>query len=156
MLMSIMINRVRVTLALLERAGKLSKRIAPKERRVFSEKVIEEMIAALGNRPPLKVPAKKMITREGGSGGSMYVVLSGRVAVFVNKVMVDNVGPGGMIGEIALVDGASRAITTLAESDVTLLAVTRNDFLKMVKSRFISESGSMIIQRLKRLWMVGS
>ena len=134
MLMSIMINRVRVTLALLARAGKLSKRLAPAESRVFSEEAIKEMTTALGNRPPTKIPAKKVITREGDSGGSMYVVLSGRVAVFVNKVMIDNVGPGGMIGEIALVDGASRAVTTLAESDVTLLPVNHDDFLLLVKS----------------------
>ena len=134
MLMRIMINRIRVTLALLARAGKLSKRLAPAEGRVFSEEVIKEMSAALGDRPPTKIPAKKMITREGDSGGSMYVVLSGRVAVFVNKVIIDNIGPGGVIGEIALVDGASRAITTLAESDVTLLPVNRDDFLMLVRS----------------------
>ncbi len=153
MLINIMINRVRVTLALLARAGRLSKRLAPAESRVFSEKVIEEMIAVLGNRPPTKIPAKKIITREGDSGGSMYVVLSGRVAVFVNKVMIDNVGPGGMIGEIALVDGASRAITTLAESDVTVLPVNHDDFLMMVKSspRFAVTMLKSVADRLTRM-----
>lgn len=153
MLLNIMINRVRVTLALLARAGKLSKRIAPLESRVFPEKLIEEMVAALGNRPPTKIPAKKIITREGDSGGSMYVVLSGRVAVFVNKVMIDNVGPGGMIGEIALVDGADRAVTALAESDVTVLPVNHDDFLMLVKSspRFAVTMLKSVANRLTRM-----
>lgn len=153
MLMSIMVNRTRVTLALLARAGKLSKRLAPVQGRVFPKEVIDEMMAAFGDRSPTKVPAKKMITREGDEGGSMFVVLSGRIAVFVNNVIIDHVGPGGMIGEIALVDGANRAVTTLAESDATLLPVNREDFLRMIKSnpRFAVTMLKSVADRLTRM-----
>ncbi|UCD67666.1 MAG: cyclic nucleotide-binding domain-containing protein [Betaproteobacteria bacterium] len=134
MLMSTMINRIRVTSALLVRTGKLAKRLAEAEGRVFSQNVIQEIIATLGNPTPTRISARTIITREIDSARSMYLVLSGRVALSVNEVIIDNVGPGGMIGEIALVDGANRSITTLAESDVTLLPVNRDDFLMMVKS----------------------
>lgn len=153
MLMGIMINRIRVTLALLSRAGKLSKRLSAEKNRVFSEDVIKELVASLGNRPPVKIPAKKLIMREGDSGGFMYVVLSGRVAVFVNKVIVDHIGPGGTIGEIALVDGSKRAATTLAETDSTLLRLNRSDFLTMVRTnpRFAVTMLKSVADRLTRM-----
>ncbi len=153
MLMGIMTNRMRVTLDLLARAGKLSRNLSAENDRVFSDEVIAELAAALGNRPPMKVPAKKVITREGDSGALMYVVLSGRIAAFINKVIVDHVGPGGMIGEIAVVDGARRLVTTLSETDSTLLPLSRNDFLKLVRSnpRFAVTMLKSVAKRLTRM-----
>jgi CRP-like cAMP-binding protein len=134
MLMGIMINRIRVTLALLARSGKLSPSLASENERVFSNEVIEAMSVSLANRPPMKVASKKIIMREGDSGKFLYVVLSGRIAVFVNNAVVGHAGPGGMIGEIALVDSSGRAVSALAETDATLLPVSRDDFLMMVRS----------------------
>lgn len=153
MLMGIMINRIRVTMALLSRSGKLSPGLASENERVFSNEVIEQMSASLVNRPPMKVAAKKVIMREGDSGKFMYVVLSGRIAVFVNNAVVGHAGPGGMIGEIALVDGSGRAVTALAESDSTLLPVSREDFQKMVESnpRFAVTMLRSVAIRLARM-----
>jgi len=153
MLMGIMINRIRVTLALIARAGKLGKSLSAEDNRVFSEDVIKELVASLTNRPPVKMPGKKVIMREGDSGEFMYVVLSGRIAVFVNKVIVDHIGPGGMIGEIALVDGSKRIATTFAETDSVLLPLNRDDFLKMVKSnpRFAVTMLKSVANRLTRM-----
>jgi len=153
MLMGIMINRIRVTLALLARSGKLSPSLASENERVFSNEVIEAMSASLANRPPMKVASKKIIMREGDSGKFMYIVLSGRIAVFVNKAVVGHAGPGGMIGEIALVDGSGRAVSALAETDATLLPVSRDDFLNMVRSnpRFAVTMLRSVAIRLARM-----
>ena len=153
MLLSIMISRFRVTLALLTRAGKLGPGLSARKNRVFSNDVVKELRTSLGNRPPVKVPAEKIIMQEGDSGGVMYVVLSGRVAIFVNRVIVDHIGPGGMIGEIALVDRSGRTATAFAESDSTLLPLTREDFLAMVKSnpRFAVTMLKSVASRLARM-----
>jgi CRP-like cAMP-binding protein len=153
MLMRIMINRTRVTLALLARAGKLSKRVSAENERVFSEEIIKDLSTSLGNRPPIKVAANKVIMREGDSATFMYVVLSGRIAIFVNKVIIGHAGPGGVVGEAALVDGSGRAVTAMAESDSTLLPIGRDDFLKMVQSnpRFAVTMLRAVSRKLARM-----
>jgi CRP-like cAMP-binding protein len=40
-----------------------------------------------------------------------------------------------MFGEMALVDRSARAATATAETDCSLLAINRNDFLELVKSK---------------------
>ena len=91
--------------------------------------------------------------REGDAGKFMYIVLSGRIAVFINNAVVGHAGPGGMIGEIALVDGSGRAVSALAETDSTLLPVSREDFQKMVESnpRFAVTMLRSVAIRLARM-----
>ena len=153
MLMSIMVNRIRLTLALLARAGKLSERLAPKDSRILTDEVIDELEKALGNPRPVKVPAKKIIVREGNFGGHMYAVLTGRIAVMVKDKTVDHVGPGGLIGELALVGGSIRAATATAETESTLLALSREDFLSLVRSnpRFAVTILRSVANRLTRM-----
>jgi CRP/FNR family transcriptional regulator, cyclic AMP receptor protein len=65
----------------------------------------------------------------------MYVVLEGRVTISVGSSAVEHVGPGGMFGELALVDRSARAATATAATDCKLLAINRNDFLNLVKTK---------------------
>ncbi|HUU71134.1 MAG TPA: cyclic nucleotide-binding domain-containing protein [Burkholderiales bacterium] len=153
MLMSIMINRTGLALALLARAGKLSERLAAKDSRVFTKEVIEDLAKALGNPQPVKVPARKTVMREGDIGGDMYAVLAGRIDVLIKDITVDHIGPGGLIGELALVDNSKRAATAIAETDSTLLAFSREDFLSLVRSnpRFAVTILKSVANRLTRM-----
>lgn len=153
MLMSIMINRIRLALALLARAGKLSERLAARDSRVFTSEVIDELTKTLGNPQPVKVPAGATIMREGDVGGDMYAVLAGRVAVSIKDVTVDHIGPGGLIGELALVDNSKGAATATAETDATLLALSREAFLSLVRSnpRFAVTILRSVASRLTRM-----
>jgi len=47
--------------------------------------------------------------------------------------VVENVGPGGVFGEMALVDRTPRLASAVAESNCKLLAINRNAFLNLVK-----------------------
>ena len=49
--------------------------------------------------------------------------------------VVERVGPGGMFGEIALVDRSARAASATADTDCRLLAINRNDFINLVKAK---------------------
>jgi CRP-like cAMP-binding protein len=64
----------------------------------------------------------------------MYLVLQGRVAISIQGTVVERVGPGGMFGEMALVDDSPRAATVTAESACLFLTINRNDFLSLVRS----------------------
>ena len=48
--------------------------------------------------------------------------------------MVERVGPGGIFGEMALVDQSPRSANAAAETDCALLAINRAVFLSLVKS----------------------
>jgi len=48
--------------------------------------------------------------------------------------VVERVGPGGVFGEMALIDQSPRAANAIAETDCALLAMNRKVFLTLVKS----------------------
>jgi CRP-like cAMP-binding protein len=83
---------------------------------------------------PTHTPVNKVIMKEGEGGVFMYVVLEGRVAISIKSKVVERVGPGGVFGEMALVDQSPRAASAVAETDCSLLSVNRSHFLSSVKS----------------------
>ena len=48
--------------------------------------------------------------------------------------IVGRAGPGGVFGEMALVDQAVRSATATAETECKMLAINRNVFLHLVKT----------------------
>jgi CRP/FNR family transcriptional regulator, cyclic AMP receptor protein len=135
MLMSIMINRLRLTVAMLSMTHSLPNVTGRSEKNVFDKKLLDELAAALRDRPPQRCTANHVIMREGEGGIFMYVVLQGKVAVSIQSTVVERIGPGGVFGEMALVDQSARAATAVAETESMLLAINRNDFLSLVKTK---------------------
>jgi len=132
MLMNIIINRLRLTAAL------VSKNVATpqnlQDRRVFDEKLLAELVNRMPNSVPAHTPVNKVIMKEGEGGVFMYVVLEGRVAISIKSKVVERIGPGGVFGEMALVDQSPRAASAVAETDCSLLSINRSQFLGSVKS----------------------
>lgn len=134
MLMNIMINRLRLTIARLTVTRSLPDWTG-RESRVFDEKLLADLEGALPERPPLHCPLNKVIMKAGEGGVFMYVVLKGRIAISIQSTTVERIGPGGIFGEMALVDQSPRAASAVAETDSSLLAINRNDFLALVKTK---------------------
>ena len=63
----------------------------------------------------------------------MYVVRSGQLTVTIGGRTVETVGPGGMVGEMALLDDEPRSATVIAHTDCEIVPVDRNRFLFMVR-----------------------
>ncbi len=135
MLMSIMINRLRLTTTLLARTGKLPEQSAREAGKVFDRALLDELAGALKQRPAQRHLPAAVIMREGESGLFMYIVIEGRVAVWVKSALVERVGPGGIFGEMALVDQSSRAASAQAETECVLQPISRSDFLELVTSK---------------------
>ena len=133
MLMGIMVQRLRESIAKLGGAGPAMQ--VPAERGdVLDKSTLAKLQGELSAQDPASFPAGKVILSAGAVGAFMYVVLQGSVAISVGKNLVERVGPGGIFGEIALVDRAARAATATAETDSKLLAINRADVLGLVKS----------------------
>jgi CRP/FNR family cyclic AMP-dependent transcriptional regulator len=76
----------------------------------------------------------------GDRGDTMYVVEQGRVAVTApdvhgDHVLLDTLGPGGIFGELSLLDGGPRSATVRAVSDCVLLALERDAFHAFLRQR---------------------
>ncbi|MGQ0577570.1 MAG: Crp/Fnr family transcriptional regulator [Betaproteobacteria bacterium] len=153
MLMGILINRLRLSVAILERTGNLPDRSAKDASNVFDKAMLGELTAALKQRPPLPFPARRTIMKEGEKGGFMYVVVKGNVAVSIKSNVVERAGPGGVFGEMALFDQSPRAASAVAETDAELLPVYRDDFISLVKTKpaFAVSLLRSLAERLRRM-----
>jgi CRP-like cAMP-binding protein len=135
MLMNILISRLRATIARVSGGIAQWDEDAWNKCSVFEKKLLAELIREMDDRPPLYHPTNKVIMSEGEAGAFMYVVVEGTVAVSIRDKIVEKVGPGGVFGEMALVDQSPRSATAVAQTDCSLLAINRNDFLALVKSK---------------------
>lgn len=68
------------------------------------------------------------LTRQGDIGREAFVLLDGTVEVHRDDRPVAELGPGAVIGELALLDGGPRTATAVATTDVTVLVLTRPAF----------------------------
>lgn len=64
------------------------------------------------------------IIKEHGHVDGLYVVARGSVKVTINKKLIDILGKGSVIGEIAVLTNIPRTATVTAESPVTVLRLT--------------------------------
>ncbi len=74
---------------------------------------------------------------KGDSGTSMMLVLSGHVRVGTvslegREITLNLIGPGEILGEIALLDGKPRSVDATAADDVLLLVIERRHFLPLL------------------------
>jgi CRP-like cAMP-binding protein len=134
MLMDILVNRLRLAIALLEKSSRLPVQTQADNNRVFDKALVERLEGALHQRAPRTCPAGSSVMKEGEKGGFMYVVLSGKVTVALKSTVVARLGPGCVLGEMALLDQSPRAASAVAETDSSLLPINRGDFLSLVKS----------------------
>lgn len=71
-------------------------------------------------------------------GEEMYIVKEGKVRISKiqnqKEKIIDVIGPGEMFGEMALIDNERRTATIVAETDVTLIRVDRDNFEMLAKT----------------------
>ncbi|HEX9830863.1 MAG TPA: cyclic nucleotide-binding domain-containing protein [Thermodesulfobacteriota bacterium] len=68
-------------------------------------------------------PAGQIVFKEGQPGEVMYVVKEGEVDILIDDKLCETVGPGGILGELALIDDKPRSATAIAKSDCKLVPI---------------------------------
>jgi CRP-like cAMP-binding protein len=128
MLMSIMSSRLRDTIASVQPAESAWREADPMDKQLLAD-----LAQVLGPAARLPYRAGRAVTTEGQLGVALFVVLEGRVAIRVGDYVVEKVGPGGIFGEMSLVERTPRLASAVAETDCTLLVMSRHMFLHLVK-----------------------
>jgi CRP-like cAMP-binding protein len=82
-----------------------------------------DRVAELGES--VAASAGHEIVREGESGDTFYVIASGKARVSRHGSDVAMLGAGGYFGELALFDDAPRNATVTADSDVSMITLSR-------------------------------
>jgi CRP/FNR family transcriptional regulator, cyclic AMP receptor protein len=133
MLMKVMMARLREAVARLKRKDLPPGEEPLREQPVFNPKLLADMVRGLCDDAPVSFLRNQVILEEGQVGTRMYAVLEGTVAVTIGGTLVDRIGPGGVLGELALLDQSPRLASAIAEDHVTLQPINRNAFIALVK-----------------------
>jgi len=91
-----------------------------------------EALTAL-EETPVTVEPGGIIFAAGDAGRAMYVVRTGSVDLKIGDTLLESVGPGGILGELALVDPAPRSASAVAGPDCTLVCVDQAAFDDLVR-----------------------
>lgn len=78
-------------------------------------------------------PAGQTIFSVGEVGALMYVVKDGELDILVNGKIVETVGAGGIIGELALIDTQPRSATVVAKTACQLVPIDEKRFAFLVQ-----------------------
>jgi predicted MFS family arabinose efflux permease len=102
-----------------------------------------------GALEPLQLAAGETLFRAGDPGDRFYIVSSGELVIdLATGPKVE--GPGGWVGEIALLRDVPRTATVRAQTDVDLLLLERDDFLAAVTGHAGASdvAGQLVLERL--------
>lgn len=74
-----------------------------------------------------------VVINEGDDSDSLYVILSGRVKIYLSdeegkEVILNNQGPGDYFGELALIDEEPRSASVMTTEDCKLCIMNKKDF----------------------------
>jgi CRP/FNR family cyclic AMP-dependent transcriptional regulator len=81
----------------------------------------------------LTFEAGRVLFKKGDPGQDLYVVKSGEIQVLDGNHVLETVTAGGIIGEMALVDGSPRSATARAITETVVIPIDERRFLFMVQ-----------------------
>jgi CRP-like cAMP-binding protein len=94
----------------------------------------------------------EVLFHEGTEGDVMFAVVQGQVELTCHRRVIDVVGPGGIIGELALIDPAPRSATATAVGEAHVVTVDRQHFSFLVQQHptFALQVMAVMAERLRR------
>jgi len=102
---------------------------------VFSERELE-ILSTVAQRK--LYPAGSLLCREGDTGRSCFIIVNGLVEVTRArggmKIEVGTLGPGEMLGQLALLDNSVRSATAMATHDTVVVELSRDDFDRLIQA----------------------
>jgi CRP-like cAMP-binding protein len=99
---------------------------------LFSACSSDELREIAGVADELNFREGKILTRQGGPGREMFILLDGTVKVERNGEQVNTLGPGDFLGEGALVLGKPRNATVTSTSPLRALVISEGNYRQLL------------------------
>ena len=115
----------------------------------------EDLVAMLSDElGTVRLDAGEVLFKNGDRGGTMYVVRSGTLTIRSGSVIYEDVGPGGMVGEMGIVESnMPRSAMVYARTPTELVEVDQQRFLDLVDETpsFALAVMRVLSRRLRRM-----
>jgi len=85
------------------------------------------------------IPAGQRLMRQGDVGREAFVLLEGHATVSRDGQPIAEVGPGDVVGELALLDRHERSATVTATTDIAALVLDPREFATLLEHRRIAD-----------------
>jgi CRP-like cAMP-binding protein len=97
--------------------------------------------------------ANEVIFQKGDARTVMYVVKVGDVEIRLGDKVLEVVGPDGIFGEMAMVDGQPRTASAVARTDCELVPIDQKRFQFLIQQTpyFALEVMRILVERLRRV-----
>jgi CRP-like cAMP-binding protein len=94
----------------------------------------------------------EVLFREGDPGDTMFAVTEGQIALARDGEVLEDVGPGGILGEMALIDSGPRSATATATAPTRVVPVDQKHFTYLVHEHptFALQVMTIMAERLRR------
>ncbi|WP_368904850.1 Crp/Fnr family transcriptional regulator [Taklimakanibacter lacteus] len=93
----------------------------------------ENFLGSFRNGEEISLDAGQILFSKGDVGSEIYIVRSGELQILDGNQVFETIGPGGIVGEMALVDGAPRSATVRASVPSEVIPFNEKRFLFMVQ-----------------------
>jgi NTE family protein/lysophospholipid hydrolase len=120
----------------------------------------QEATAAIGRvMTARELPAEAVLVREGDPADELFILLEGTLAVSLEAggQQLADLGPGAVVGEVAVLSGTLRTATATAMTPIRVAAIERRDLAALtadhpdIVDRLLASS----VQRLRRSELAG-
>jgi CRP/FNR family cyclic AMP-dependent transcriptional regulator len=103
--------------------------------------------------PVRKVAAGETIILEGGVAHEMFLLRKGRAEIRVKDQPIEEVGPGGIFGEMALIDQSPRSATVVALEDTEIIPINERLFVILVQDApyFALDVMRTLVERIRAM-----
>ena len=97
--------------------------------------------------------AGQTVFNAGDPGDTMYVVIDGEIEIVLGDRVVDTSGPGGLVGEMSLIEASPRMATVRAKTDCKLVPINQKRFLYLVQEapNFALKVMRIMCERLRKV-----
>jgi CRP/FNR family transcriptional regulator, cyclic AMP receptor protein len=102
---------------------------------------------------PLRLAPGDFLFRKGDSGEKVYVLLEGEMEILLSNLVLENAGPGTLIGEMALIDDSPRTASAVAKTSCRLAEIDRRRFHFLVQQtpHFATHVMKTLADRLRHM-----
>ncbi|MFT3699547.1 MAG: cyclic nucleotide-binding domain-containing protein [Kofleriaceae bacterium] len=102
---------------------------------IFTKLDAEDLEELAGLVEEYRIEAGQTLFEQGDVGDAVYLIVKGRLRVYVGEVTINESGAGSVIGEMAVLDSAPRSATVTALERTRALRVPGEGFKRLLSER---------------------